>query len=151
VGRVPGLDDNGPGKSGGDASSPRPSRLLLEHLLLGDAHDASIIGGLMLLYVWFNHDPPKEPWKSDILLLLIWAMLTGFFFYYQNQRVIQKLQRKIGWLEQMLKNVHREAESMRKASIDESLQLRVDILGDEGGPHARVKDRNQGKTLGEIL
>jgi hypothetical protein len=77
--------------------------------------------------------------------------VNWLFFYYQNQRVIQKLQRKIGWLEQMLKNVHREAESMRKASIDESLQLRVDILGDEGGPHARVKDRNEGKTLGEIL
>jgi hypothetical protein len=47
----------------------------------------------------------------------------------------------------MLKNVKDDAEEMRKASIDENLQLRVDILG-EGAERSKARPKVQ--TLGNI-
>jgi hypothetical protein len=85
----------------------------------------AIIGGLILLFLWINRETPKEPWKSDITNVFLFAGILGSYSYYQFLRIIHRLERHIGWLEQMLRAVNSHSESMRKGSIDEYIQLRA--------------------------
>jgi hypothetical protein len=60
---------------------------------------------------------------------MVVGVLYGMVLYYFYLRNMRKLERRIGWLEMMLRAVKSHAEDMRKASIDENLQLRMDTLG----------------------
>jgi hypothetical protein len=67
-----------------------------------------ITGGLIFLFWYLNMEPPKEPWRTDILRIYVVAGVVGFFAYYHYRRTILKMDRQIRWLEMMLKNVYRD-------------------------------------------
>lgn len=84
----------------------------------------AIIGGLLLLFCWVTRESGTEPLYPQ------WLMLFGVLFglYYHFSRIIQKLERHIGWLEQMLGGVGRDALEMRKASIEEYHQIQAQFF-----------------------
>ena len=70
----------------------------------------AVSGGLVLLFAWLNHEPPPEPWKSDISNLILAALLYGMAIYYFYLHNMWKLERRIRWLEMMLRAVASRAE-----------------------------------------
>jgi hypothetical protein len=98
------------------------------------AWSMAIIGGLMLLFVWLNREPPKEPWQSDIGYLFLSALVVGYWSYYWYLRTIQKLERRMRWHEELLSSVKRHLDARREPSEDDGLSLgeilqkRLDVI-----------------------
>jgi hypothetical protein len=95
-----------------------------------------LFGGLLVAFwgvIWFGEDE-SHTWVafSDIVS---WRALFGItvVVIYKVVKRFEGLERKIAFINQRLKAVKEHAESMRKASIDEYLQMRDRLKNREDG------------------
>jgi hypothetical protein len=79
-----------------------------------------IIGGAVLLVVWNIREPAEKPWSDDLGYVFMFILVGGYIGFYVGARALDKIERKISWLEKTLKEVKEERLN---------IQSRLDRLG----------------------
>jgi hypothetical protein len=96
-------------------------------LILASAFSCGVAG---LLWIINNPNPPDWKEVSDPIFLWFIVVPLVSFAYAKSLAKIDEIDHQLRWLRQMLKVVKDRSEDMRKASINEYLELktRIDYL-----------------------